>query len=137
MATKMKFAPDEVVEAWQGGVVALDDGSEVTIQAGERRRGGDPVVKRVGDAMFARDGEPAPDTVFGPSIRAAEAAAKEEPPPPPPRIDGSTPLSALFIAKDKVLQSRAGSWESGLIVHENDPRRRGVPEAFKPLLEVL
>ncbi len=136
---RTKIDPAALFVAWQSGAGELPDGTPFVIQEGERRRGSDPVVQHLGPAVFVPDGTPSGErpTAWDRAIATSEAEAAELPPPPPPRIDPSTPLSALYVATDKVINSRAGFWEAGLIVAEDDPPRQAVPEVFKPLLEVL
>jgi hypothetical protein len=79
--TKTRIDPDAMYQAWQGAVAEID-GVEVTVKAGERRRGSDPIVQRLGLGVFGIDGEPAPGSVFDRAIAADEAAAVKAPPPP-------------------------------------------------------
>lgn len=131
---RTKLDPGTMYEAWQGAV-GLIDGVEVTVQAGERRRGSDPVVQHLGPAVFVADGEPRRPTVFDAGIAVDEAQAVAAPAPPAPKVDPKTPLGELWYCHTEVLSSPVGPCRVGTIVRTGDPLLS--TGTFQPLIERL
>jgi hypothetical protein len=129
-----KFAPTDVVVAWQSG--ATDD---YAWRKGERLHGTHPAVEKMGAAAFVADGTPESEwpSMFDAIVADNEAEAKRAPKPAKPHFDAKAPIGEFLIAHVGVIASKAGAIPEGTVVHRDDPRAKAVPEVFSPLIDKL
>ncbi len=136
---QLKISPTKVYRAWQSASTTID-GVPHAVRTGDKLKGDDPLVRRLGGEVFVEDSvsvadQPTPwdESIAALATQDAEKREAEAAVAKPSTIDAATPIGAFMMCTTQIVSSAAGPCGKGTIVLANDPRINLAPECFRPL----